>query len=197
MPNAHTMADTYLPIINQYAAQFGINTPIRMRYFIATIAVESNEMRTLTENLNYSSQGLLTTFPKYFGKFLASSYARKPEKIANRVYANRMGNGSESSGDGWKYRGRGLIQITGKRNYFSYNEYLTRGGMKVDLLANPDLLAKPLGATKSAMWFVMQSGANMWADAGNAERYRKTVNGGLNGFDHFKSYLWKAMKAIP
>ena len=192
MPTAKGLVDTYLPYINKYAVQFGINTRNRMSYFLATVAIESGEMRHTVENLNYSSKGLVKTFPKYFNVCNAERYAKNPQMIANKVYANRMGNGNESSGDGWKYRGRGFIQLTGKDNYFEYNKYLINTGMRVDLLSNPDLIAQPLGAVKSAMWFWQKRGCNELADKDEASSIRRKINGGLNGFTQFALYYQRA-----
>jgi putative chitinase len=162
----------------------------RMRAFLAQIGVESGQLAAVEENLNYSASGLRTTFPKYFPTTaLATAYARKPQKIANRVYANRLGNGNEASGDGWRYRGRGLIQITGKANYL----LLDNGGismpMGTDLIDEPELLAStPQYAADSAAWWWRKAGLNELADqlGGSNEvevfkRITKKINGGYNG----------------
>ena len=113
--------DTDVVVLNAWMEPFGITTPLRFCHLIAQLALESGEFRYVEENLNYSADRLMVVFPKYFkDKATAQRYARHPEMIANRVYANRMGNGDEASGDGWKYRGRGYIQLTGKQNYLAY-----------------------------------------------------------------------------
>ena len=123
-------------------------TPIRAAHFFAQTAHETGGFKAFSENLNYSSQGLQGIFGKYFPGNLEESYARQPEKIANRVYASRMGNGDEASGDGWKYRGRGALQLTGKSNYQAFAEYLK----KPEILTTPDLVATTY-AFESAMFF--------------------------------------------
>lgn len=192
MPNAGDRIDKYLVYLNKYSAQFGITTRLRMCHFLAQLAVESGELLYTAENLNYSSKGLVKTFPKYFNVCNAERYAKNPQMIANKVYANRMGNGNESSGDGWKYRGRGLIQLTGKSNYKAYNDYLRFTGMEVDLLANPDLISQPLGAIKSAMWFWMAHNCNQYADKDDCLNVTKKINGGTNGFTEREKYLRRA-----
>lgn len=159
--------------------KFEINTPERQAGFIAQCAHESGMFKFVEENLNYSDKALLSVFGKYFNADTATEYARKPEKIANRVYANRMGNGDELSGDGWKYRGRGLIQLTGKENY-------TRFGNAVgqDIVNNPELVASPEYATLSAGWFWSANGLNKLADAKDILGMTKRINGGTIGLDH-------------
>lgn len=168
---------------------YGINTPIRVSHFMAQIEHESG-LKPISENLNYSLNGLMKLFGKYFDNkiSIASDYQRTPEKIANRVYANRMGNGNEASGEGWKYRGRGFIQITGKENYFH---------LQVDtdlpLLKNPDLLLEEANAMLSACWFWKKKGLNSLADKDLIKAITKHINGGYNGIEHRKELLvkWK------
>lgn len=157
---------------------FEINTPLRISHFLAQSSHESSDFTRLIENLNYSQEGLLRTFKKYFTIEQALAYARKPEKIANRVYANRLGNGPESSGDGWKYRGRGAIQITGKANYKNCSEYLFNDDI---LITNPDLLLEPSNAILSACWFWEVNNLNKIADGNNIELLTRRINGGTNG----------------
>lgn len=155
-----------------------INTIARLSAFLANIKVESGSLSTLTENLNYSSSRLLQVFPKYFPtKALADQYANQPEKIANRVYANRLGNGSEDSGDGWNYRGRGLIQLTGKANYTA----ATQGGVSC-LGSNSSYLTTKEGAARSAAWFWTSKALNGPADQAQFETVCRRINGGLNGY---------------
>lgn len=161
-------------------------TPIRATHFFAQTAHETGEYKLFIENLNYSSKGLQTTFGKYFPGNLEESYARNPEKIANKVYADRMGNGNEASGDGWKYRGRGALQLTGKANYESFAKYLG----KPEVIANPDLVATTY-AFESAIYFFEKN--KLWAicDQGINDAailsLTKRINGGINGLDHRKS----------
>jgi putative chitinase len=160
-------------------------TPVRAAHFFAQTAHETGEYKLFTENLNYSAKGLQGTFGKYFPGTLEESYARQPEKIANRVYASRMGNGDEASGDGWKYRGRGALQLTGKSNYEAFAKYLN----KPEIMTNPDLVSTTY-AFESAMfffdrnklWTICDKGVN---DAAILE-LTKRINGGTNGLDHRK-----------
>lgn len=187
----------YISLINKYAADFGCNTSRRMAYFLATLAVESAEMKVMEENLSYSASRLRQVFPKYFPTAaLAASYQYHPDKIGNRVYANRYGNGDEKSGDGYRFRGRGFIQITFRDNYKAYSDYLRKGGMDVDLCKTPELLSKPLGAIKSALWYCNTHKCWQYADKDNAVAFRKAVNGGTNGLKEFQSYLVRAKSAI-
>ena len=119
--------------------KFKINTPLRLSHFLAQCLHESGGLKLVNENLNYSAQGLVSTFPKYFTKELAAIYARNPEKIGSRVYANRMGNGAEPTKEGFKFKGRGYIQLTGKENYRIFSTEIGE-----DCVANPDLVAKYL-----------------------------------------------------
>jgi predicted chitinase len=145
-------------------------------------------MRFDMENLNYSAKALCSTFPKYFANLAqAESYARQPEKIANRVYANRMGNGNEASGDGWKYRGRGLIQITGKNNYRGFSLWI--GDIRI--IDEPDLVATEY-AVQSAVFFWDRNNLNSIADRNDVVRMTKKVNGGTNGLAHRAELLNKA-----
>lgn len=155
---------------------YGVNTPTRLAHFFAQIEHESN-LKPISENLNYSAVGLMTTFKKYFPDLkTAKEYERSPERIANRVYANRMGNGSESSGEGWKYRGRGFIQITGKDNYTILSKYT-----RIDYLNNPDLLLNEADSMISALWYWNRIKANELADKGDIKEITRKINGGFNG----------------
>lgn len=163
---------------------FEINTPLRMAHFLSQCAHESGNFKATEENLNYSAKGLLKIFGKYFNEEQALEYERKPEKIASRVYANRLGNGDESSKDGWKYRGRGYIQLTGKNNYLSFGK-----SIEEDLIERPELVASRYSLL-SAGWFFKKNGINEIADKGDTEEVivavTKRVNGGLNGIDSRK-----------
>jgi putative chitinase len=164
-----------------------INTRLRIAHFMAQIDHESG-LKPIGENLNYSAQGLLNTFGKYFNSATAQIYARNPEKIANRVYANRMGNGNEATGEGWKYRGRGFLQITGKSNYFRL-----ANDTDLDCFKNPDLLLQEANALISALWFWELKGLNKLADKNNIRGITRIINGGFNGLEHRKELLKKYM----
>ncbi|MDV6348549.1 glycoside hydrolase family 19 protein [Nitrosomonas sp. Is35] len=182
--------DTVLVQIPDCAAKFGIDSPLRLAHFLAQCAHESAEFKALEENLNYSADGLKKVFSKYFPGDLADSYARQPEKIASRVYANRMGNGDEASKEGYKYRGRGYIQLTGKDNYSALAKAIGD-----DVAANPDWV-KTKYPLLSAAWFWSTRALNDLADQGASDdvvtRITKKVNGGTLGLDdrinHFKQY---------
>jgi putative chitinase len=165
-------------------------TPERAAHFFAQTAHETGEYKSFSENLNYSADGLKKTFGKYFPDKLNESYAKQPEKIANRVYGNRMGNGDETSGEGWKYRGRGALQLTGKNNYQLFSNYLKRP----EIMANPDLVATEF-AFESAMFFFDNNKLWAIADKGvNDETIlamTKRINGGTLGLDHRKALTLK------
>lgn len=169
---------------------FGINTPLRLAHFLAQCATESGEFKAVRENLNYSADRLKVVFPKYFPANIAESYARKPDKIGARVYANRMGNGPEVSKDGFTYRGRGYIQLTGKNNYIAFGK-----AINTDLTKNPDLVATQFPLL-SAAWFFTKNKLNEIADKGATDAVvtsiSKLVNGGTNGLaeriNHFHTY---------
>lgn len=181
------MINKYKTLLNNY----GINTPIRLAHFMAQIEHESG-LKPISENLNYSAEGLSKTFRKYFPTMAtANAYARQPEKIANRVYANRMGNGNEQSGDGWKYRGRGFLQITGKDNYLVLSK-----DTRIDFLNNPDLLLQEANAMISALWFWQKNDLNSYADTGDIIGLTRRINGGLNGIEHRKQLLEKWKKNV-
>lgn len=157
-----------------------IDTPKRIAAFIAQCAHESGGFRVTSENLNYSEKALNTVFGKYFIRAgrSAAPYARNPEKIANIVYAGRMGN--SSPGDGWKYRGRGFIQLTGKNNYAKFQGTNAYG----DVLANPDLVAEDMNlSVLTAIWYWNSNNLNRFADSGDHRGLTKAINGGFNGLD--------------
>ena len=161
-----------------------ITTPLRLAHFFAQIAHESN-LKPIEENLNYSASALKRVFKKYFpNDTIANFYARKPKKIANRVYADRMGNGNERSGDGWKYRGRGFIQITGKNNYTKLSEYAD-----IDYVKNPELLLNEADSMISALWYWDLINGNEYADKDDIKTITKKINGGYNGLKHRKQLL--------
>jgi putative chitinase len=169
------------------AAAFYKLSPNRAAHFFAQTAHESGNFKAFSENLNYSAKGLRGIFGKYFPTdALARAYERQPQKIANRVYANRMGNGPESSGDGWKFRGRGPLQLTGKDNYRAFGKYI---GREQEVLDNPDLVATELGF-ESALWFFDHN--KLWGicDQGVNDAailaLTKRINGGTHGLDDRK-----------
>lgn len=159
--------------------QFGITNSFRLTHFLAQVAHESGNFRWVRENLNYSAEGLLKVFPKYFDKNTAPLYARKPEQIANIVYESRMGNGNRNTGDGWRFRGRGYIMITGKTNYKAFGDFIG-----VDLLKDPDLIATKYPLT-SAAWFFdkrkLWSICDKGVDIETIKRISILINGGVNG----------------
>lgn len=170
-------------------------TPRRAAHFFAQTAHESGNFRSFSENLNYGAQGLRKIFGKYFPTYgMARAYERQPKKIANRVYANRMGNGDEASGDGWKFRGRGALQLTGRANYQAFANYVRRP----DVMDNPDLVAGEL-CFESALWFFDKN--KLWSicDQGVNDAailaLTKRINGGTHGLDDRKAktkkfYSW-------
>ena len=177
--------------IPEVATKFGINTPLRVAHFLAQCGHESGGFRLTKENLNYSAKGLMGIFKKYFPtEALAKAYERQPAKIANKVYSNRMGNGTEASGDGAKFCGRGYIQLTGKENYTAFGK-----SIGVDVCANPELVASQY-ALASAAWFFSKNGLHKIADEGASDlvvtKITKRVNGGTIGLPdrikHFKEY---------
>jgi putative chitinase len=184
-------ATELLPNLNAAMSWADINTPERIGGFIAQSAHESMGYTVFAENLNYSAQGLLKTFPKYFTATLANTYARNPRMIANRVYANRMGNGDEPSGDGWKYRGKGAIQLTGKDNHRRCGE-----AFGLDLVNNPELLLQPENLFKSAAWFWKANGLNAIADAQDFTKLTKRINGGTTGLQDRLAYYQRARKVL-
>ena len=164
-----------------------LNTKLRLAAFIAQTAHESGSYCIAAENLNYSDKGLLATFPKYFNATNVEEYARNPQKIASHVYANRLGNGPEASGEGWSYRGRGFIQITGKDNYTKCGK-----SIGVDLIANPAYLETIEGAMMSAKWFWEVNNLNEWADKPDFVTLTKRINGGVNGLMERREFYDKA-----
>ena len=162
--------------------KFNINTPLRLVHFLAQCSHESGGFKAVSENLNYSADGLKKIFGKYFPGDLATQYARNPEKIASRVYGGRMGNGDESTKEGYKFRGRGYIQLTGKSNYQSFTVIIGE-----DLVSNPDLVATKYPLV-SAAWFFDKNKLNSISDKGISEvtikELTKRINGGYNGLEH-------------
>jgi len=170
----HLPENVYCQILD-VVIKYKINTPRRLAHFLAQCHHESAGFNVVEENLNYSAEGLLRTFKKYFTQEQAQEYAHNKVKIASRVYANRMGNGDEESQEGWLYRGRGYIQLTGKDNYAAFNDQLPE-----DILKNPDLVATQYPML-SAAWFWDHNNINDLCDNETIEDVTRKVNGGLNG----------------
>lgn len=185
------MAAEYTDALNSVFTRYQINTKLRVCHFLAQILHESGMLLTVVENLNYSAEGLLKVFSKYFNEQTAKEYARKPEKIANRVYANRLGNGNEASGDGWRYRGRGVLQNTGKANYQTLSDK-----MGIDLVNNPELLQLPTNAVAAAVLFWDEKKLNTLADKDDITGITKKVNGGTNGIAHRTALLVKCKEVL-
>jgi len=172
--------------------KFNINTPLRLAHFLAQCSHESGNFSLVNENMNYSAKGLMSVFSKYFpNEALAKQYERQPQKIGNRVYANRMGNGDEASGDGYKFHGRGYIQLTGKDNYKAFSDFIGE-----DCVANPDLVATKYPLTSAGFFFNKNK---LWdiCDKGDTSEIvtlvTKRVNGGTIGLadriDKFKTFI--------
>ena len=185
---AHVIA-----MIPDTAVKFNINTPLRLAHFLAQCGHESGGFKATQENLNYSAKGLMGIFKKYFPTVaMAMAYERKPEMIASRVYGGRMGNGAEATREGYKFRGRGYIQLTGKENYTAFGKSIGE-----DVCANPDVVASKY-ALLSAAWFFSKNGLHKLADGGSSDavvtQITKRVNGGTIGLadriKHFKEYYY-------
>ena len=187
--------DAVLAQIPETAARFNITNNLRLAHFLAQCSHESGNFKAVSENLNYSADGLKRIFGKYFPGDLATSYARNPEKIASRVYGSRMGNGDEASGEGFKFRGRGYIQLTGKSNYSKFD-----GFVDDDILSNPDLVATKYPLASAAFFFnsnSLWSICDLGSDEATVAKVSKRVNGGTIGLadriKHFKEY-WSFLK---
>lgn len=204
------LASNWLIYFQVILPAFGINTKERVAAFLSQVGVESGGLAKLSENLNYSAEGLANTWPiryaakslvtrKYIkdtkGRYIpnakAKQLARNPEAIANHCYANRMGNGPEKSGDGWKYRGRGLKQLTGTDNYTRATKELG-----LDLLNNPDQLLQPGPAIISAAWFWKVNNLNRFADKQDIVGLTKAINGGSNGLARRQELFKKSMAVL-
>ena len=191
------------PVINELDIIFDkyeINTILRISHFLAQCAHESGNFSVKQENLNYSAKRLQEVFGKYFTTHAkALLYERKPVKIASLVYGNRMGNGDEQSIEGYKYRGRGYIQLTGKNNYLLFDKSLNESGLEIDIIGNPDLVATTYPLI-SAAWFFNKNNLNEIADLGGTKeiitRVTKKVNGGTHGLDSRISYFNKFYKKL-
>ncbi len=197
-PAADPRPGLWVGPLNKAMAACAISTPVRQAAFLAQVMHESSTLKQVQESLGYSAARLREVWPGHFASDAAAApFSHQPEKLANHVYANRMGNGDEASGDGWRYRGRGLIQLTGRANYARFSHE-----MQLDALANPDLLQLPPGAALSAGWFWVAHGLNEVADATagpKADAYfveiTKRINGGNNGLLQRRAF-WALAKAV-
>lgn len=203
------VAEVWLPYFQSILPNFEINTPARIAAFLSQVGHESGGLIHLEENLNYSAEGLANTWPKRYaqtdqngvyaknkvGRYLPSTLAlkiaRKPVLIASYTYANRMGNGSVESQEGWKFRGRGILQLTGKSNYAELT--LNTG---IDFVSNPDLLKEPAYALISACFFWKSNNLNRFADKKDILSLSKAINGGIIGLEHRKALYDKACKTL-
>ena len=182
--------DAVIAQIPDTAAKFNITNPLRLAHFLSQCGHESGGFKAVSENLNYSAKGLVGTFGKYFNSTTAAQYERKPEMIASRVYGSRMGNGDEASKEGYKFRGRGYIQLTGKSNYAGFTKFIGE-----DCIANPDLVANKYPLASAAFFFdsnKLWSICDKGADTATVTAVTKRVNGGTIGLDdrikHFNEY---------
>ena len=187
--------DEWAEALNSILPEYEINTVERIAAFIAQCAHESGNFTRLEENLNYRWQTLRKVFPKYFPTdAIAQDYASRPDKkeaIANRAYANRMGNGPEESGDGYRYRGRGLIQLTGKNNYTAF-----ANSLDIPVEEAAEYLETFEGAVQSACWFWDTNNLNKWADEGDMVTLTKRINGGTNGLEDRIKHYKHALKVL-
>jgi predicted chitinase len=182
--------EEFLPDLNDALSEYQIDTPLRIAHFLAQVLHESARMKYVKENMNYSAQALLRVFRKYFTPSQAKVYARKPEMIGSRVYAGRMGNGDEASRDGYRYRGRGLIQLTGKSNYRKFSQWIGD-----DVVSQPDFVASKY-AVYSAVYYWVSNNLNAIADINDIKQVTKIVNGGYNGLDDRIALLDKAKELL-
>ena len=185
-------ADAWLPHLTKVAADHMINTGLRLATFLAHVAVESRELRALVENMNYNAGNLMTVWPKRFPSAeLAAPYAHNPAKLGSFVYANRLGNGDPSTGDGFKYRGRGLLQATGRDHY-----QRAATALSIDLIGQPELLEQPTWAATEAAWWWQIQGLNQIADTGDMRASTQKINGGLTGFSDRVAYWRRGLEAL-
>lgn len=183
--------DIWVEAMNTILPKYDIVTPKRLAAFLAQTAHESAGFTAVRENLNYSAQALMKTWPSRFNATTAAAYARQPEKIANKVYANRMGNGDEASGDGWRYRGRGLIQTTGKANYTKLAQYI-----KKSLEETIEYCETVEGSVESACFYWASNNLNAIADTGDMTTLTRRINGGVIGLaDRLDKYK-KTLEAL-
>lgn len=199
LPNARPVAGVFVPALNAAMAKYGIATPARVAAFLAQVGHESAHLTRMVENLNYSAHGLASTWPSRFAVDRAASppqpnpmalkLARQPEAIANSVYAGRLGN--VSPGEGWRYRGRGLIQLTGKDNYRECGK-----AIGLPLVDEPELLLEPGPAAMAAGWFWDRGRLNGLADLGDLEAITRKINGGMTGYADRAAIYQRALKVL-
>lgn len=184
-------AAAWLPHLNAAMAKYGINTTTRAAHFLAQCNVESAGLTRLEENLNYSAERLMVVWPNRFKTIdIAQQFARNPKAIAEKVYGSgRMGN--DQAGDGWRFRGRGIKQLTGRYNYTMYAE-----ASGLDCINDPDVLLTPYGASDSAAWFWQTNRCNALADAGDVQALTRRINGGLTGLAQRQAATVQALKAL-
>lgn len=192
---ARGVALTWAPYLTGACDLYGITTPQRLAAFLAQVGHESAGFTRTVENLNYSAQGLLATWPSRFTPELAAALARKPQLIAEHVYAGRMGNGPKGTGDGWRYRGRGLIQVTGKANYEAVGELLLRHDCP-NLVRMPEVLAEPKWAALSAAAYWHDHDLNDLADRGAFDQITRRINGGNTGAADRRARYERAKRAL-
>lgn len=185
MPNNNN-PELWANLLNEVLEEYEINSVERIAAFISQTSHESLDYTALVENLNYSARGLRGTFGKYFTESQALAYQRKPQSIASRVYANRMGNSDEQSGDGWLYRGRGIVGVTGKNNYAACSQFIFESDV---LISEPHLLEEPIYALRSGCWYWSSNNLNLIADTGDVAKLTRRINGGQNGLsDRIERY---------
>jgi putative chitinase len=197
MPECNHIIDRYVDPLNEAFERFEINTPLRQAAFVAQCGHESTRFTRVEENLNYSANGLMRTFPSHFpNNDAAKEFAYKPMRIANKVYANKGGNGDEETGDGWKFRGRGLIQVTLKRNYIRRGQRLVNDSQY--FVVSPDLLLEPEWAVRTACDYWDENDLNSYADRDSSMGFRnltRLINKGLRGLDD-RLALWRIAKVV-
>jgi putative chitinase len=177
--------------LSEALPDYDINTPPRIASFVAQCAHESGNFTAIKENLNYRAETLSKVWPRLFPADVAAQYAHNQEAIANRAYANRMGNGDESSGDGFRFCGRGLIQLTGKSNYQAFAD-----SVQMDINDVPEYLATFEGAVQSACWFWENNNLNSWADQGDIEKITRIINGGTLGLEDRTARYHHALQVL-
>jgi len=184
--------DHWYSALAQLLPDYELNTPLRVAHFVAQCAHESGNFVFIKENLNYKAASLQKTFAKYFPTAeLAAEYANQPEKIANRIYASRMGNGNETSGDGYRFCGRGLIQLTGRDNYTFF-----AGSLDISVEDASQYLETFEGAAQSACWFWEQNNLNRFADANDVKGLTRAINGGYIGLENRQSHTEHALHVL-
>ncbi len=191
IPHGWEFYEHWAHMLEEILPDFDINTKERVAAFLSQCAHESAEFTRLSENLNYSALGLIKTWPSRFTAIEAQGYANKPEEIANHAYSLRNGNGDVKSGDGWNYRGRGLIQITGRANYALIGSHID-----IDLEGAPEMAELPEVAIKTACAYFEINNLNRLSDAGDVMKLTRAINGGLNGLKERQAYYNRAMAAL-